>query len=141
MGFYQDPISEFGMLSTQLWRAVRLVTDTGIHSKQWTREQAIQYFLQNALLSERDATKEVERYFNWPGQATSYMIGQLKILELRDRARRALGPRFDIRDFHGVVLENGSVPLDILEELVNAYIASGGRVASTGSQPTPAAAL
>jgi uncharacterized protein (DUF885 family) len=123
MGFYEDPISEFGMLSTQLWRAVRLVTDTGIHSKQWTREQAIQYFLQNALLSERDATKEVERYFNWPGQATSYMIGQLKILELRDRARQELGPRFDIRDFHGVVLENGSVPLDVLEELVNDYIA------------------
>lgn len=123
MGFYEDPISEFGMLSTQLWRAVRLVTDTGIHSKRWTREQAIQYFLQNALLSERDATKEVERYFNWPGQATSYMIGQLKILELRDRAREALGPRFDIREFHGVVLENGSVPLDVLEELVNEYIA------------------
>ncbi len=122
MGFYEDPISEFGMLSTQLWRAVRLVTDTGIHSKQWTREQAIQYFLRNALLSERDATKEVERYFNWPGQATSYMIGQLKILELRDRARQALGARFDIRDFHGVVLENGSVPLDVLEELVNDYI-------------------
>ena len=126
MGFYQDPYSEFGMLSTQLWRAVRLVTDTGIHSKQWTREQAIQYFLQNALLSERDATREVERYFNWPGQATSYMIGQLKILELRERARQALGPRFDIRDFHGVVLENGSVPLDVLDELVNAYIAAGG---------------
>ena len=141
MGFYQDPYSEFGMLSTQLWRAVRLVTDTGIHSKQWTREQAIQYFLQNALLSERDATKEVERYFNWPGQATSYMIGQLKILELRDRARQALGARFDIRDFHGVVLENGSVPLDILEELVNAYIASGGKVASTDSQPAPRVAL
>ena len=123
MGFYQDPISEFGMLSTQLWRAVRLVVDTGIHSKRWSREQAIQYFLQNALLSERDATKEVERYFNWPGQATSYMIGQLKILELRDRARQQLGPRFDIRDFHAVVLENGSVPLDVLEELVDAYIA------------------
>jgi uncharacterized protein (DUF885 family) len=123
MGFYEDPYSEFGMLSTQLWRAVRLVTDTGIHSKQWTREQTIQYFLQNALLSERDATKEVERYFNWPGQATSYMIGQLKILELRDKARQALGPRFDLRDFHGVVLENGAVPLDVLEELVNAYIA------------------
>ncbi|HVL79517.1 MAG TPA: DUF885 domain-containing protein [Sphingomicrobium sp.] len=123
MGFYQDPISEFGMLSTQLWRAVRLVVDTGIHSKRWSREQAIQYFLQNALLSERDATKEVERYFNWPGQATSYMIGQLKLLELRDRARQQLGPRFDIRDFHAVVLENGSVPLDVLEELVDAYIA------------------
>ena len=123
MGFYQDPMSEFGMLSTQLWRAVRLVVDSGIHSKRWTREQAIQYFADNALLSKRDATKEVERYFNWPGQATSYMVGQLKILELRDKARQALGPRFDIRDFHAVILENGAVPLDVLEELVNAYIA------------------
>jgi uncharacterized protein (DUF885 family) len=130
MGFYEDPYSEFGMLSTQLWRAVRLVTDTGIHSKRWTRERAIQYFLQNALLSERDATKEVERYFNWPGQATSYMIGQLKILELRNRAQQALGPRFNIRDFHGVVLENGSVPLDVLEELVNDYIARPRAAAS-----------
>ncbi|MDQ3478873.1 MAG: DUF885 domain-containing protein [Pseudomonadota bacterium] len=123
MGFYDDPYSEFGMYSTQLWRAVRLVVDTGIHSKRWSREQAIDYFRQNALLSERDAVKEVERYFNNPGQATSYMIGQLKILELRDRARQTLGPRFDIRDFHAVVLENGSVPLDVLEELVAAYIA------------------
>ncbi len=123
MGFYEDPMSEFGMYSTQLWRAVRLVVDTGIHDKRWTREQAIQYFVDNALLSKRDATKEVERYFNWPGQATSYMIGQLKILELRDRARQALGERFDIREFHAVVLENGSVPLDVLEDLVDAYIA------------------
>ncbi|HVM23630.1 MAG TPA: DUF885 domain-containing protein [Sphingomicrobium sp.] len=123
MGFYQDPISEFGLRSTQVWRAVRLVVDTGIHSKQWSREQAIQYFLDNAPLSRADAAKEVERYFNWPGQATSYMIGQLKILELRDKAQRTLGPRFDIRDFHAVVLENGSVPLDVLEELVDAYIA------------------
>ena len=127
MGFYQDPMSEFGMLSTQLWRAVRLVTDTGIHSKRWTREQAIRYFLDNALLSERDATKEVERYFNWPGQATSYMIGQLKILELRDKARAALGERFDIREFHAVVLENGAVPLNVLEELVDGYIADKQR--------------
>jgi uncharacterized protein (DUF885 family) len=123
MGFYQDPMSEFGMYSTQLWRAIRLVVDTGIHSKRWTREQAIQYFLENGLLSERDVTKEVERYINWPGQATSYMIGQLKILELRDKARQALGPRFDIREFHAVVLENGAVPLDVLEELVDGYIA------------------
>ena len=123
MGFYQDPMSEFGMLSTQLWRAVRLVVDSGIHDKRWTREQAIQYFTDNALLSKRDATKEVERYFNWPGQATSYMIGQLKILELRDKARSALGARFDIRDFHAVILENGAVPLDVLEGLVDAYIA------------------
>ena len=123
MGFYQDPMSEFGMLSTQLWRAVRLVVDSGIHHKRWSREQAIQYFTDNALLSKRDATKEVERYFNWPGQATSYMIGQLKILELRDKARAALGPRFDIRDFHAVVLESGALPLNLLEEQVDAYIA------------------
>ena len=99
MGFYREPISEFGMLSTQLWRAIRLVVDTGIHHHRWSRERAIDYFMDNGLLSRRDATKEVERYFNNPGQATSYMIGQLKILELRDRARagarRALRhPRF-----------------------------------------------
>ena len=124
MGFYREPMSEFGMLSTQLWRAIRLVVDTGIHSQRWTRERAIDYFMTNGLLSRRDATKEVERYFNNPGQATSYMIGQLKILELRDRARQALGNRFDIRDFHAVVLENGSVPLDVLDSLVNDWIAS-----------------
>jgi uncharacterized protein (DUF885 family) len=124
MGFYSEPISEFGMYSTQLWRAIRLVVDTGIHDQRWTRERAIAYFTANGLLSERDAAKEVERYFNNPGQATSYMIGQLKILELRDRARAALGDRFDIRDFHAVVLENGSVPLDVLEELVDAWLAS-----------------
>jgi uncharacterized protein (DUF885 family) len=118
MGFFQDPYSEFGHLSLELWRAVRLVVDTGIHSKRWTREQAIGYFQQNSLLSERDIAKEVERYFNWPGQATSYKIGQLKIVELRRRAEQALGTRFDIRDFHAAVLENGSLPLDILEQQV-----------------------
>ena len=123
MGFYTDPISEFGMLSTQLWRAIRLVVDTGIHDKRWTREQAIQYFLANGLLSERDATKEVERYFNNPGQATSYMVGQMKILELRAKAEAALGDKFDIRDFHAAVLENGSLPLGVLETLVDDYIA------------------
>ncbi len=124
MGFYQDPISEFGMLSTQVWRAVRLVVDTGIHDKRWTREQAIDYFMENAPLSRADAVREVERYFNNPGQATSYMVGQLKILELREKAKRELGDRFDIRDFHAAVLENGSLPLDVLEEEVNAYIAT-----------------
>jgi uncharacterized protein (DUF885 family) len=123
MGFYEDPYSLFGMHSTALWRAIRLVVDTGIHSQRWTRERAIQYFRDNGLLSERDAAREVERYFNNPGQATSYMIGQLKILELRDRARAALGDRFDIRDFHAVVLESGALPLDILEEQVDAWIA------------------
>jgi uncharacterized protein (DUF885 family) len=124
MGFYQDPYSLFGHLSLELWRAVRLVTDTGLHHKRWTREQAIAYFQANSLLSERDIVKEVERYINNPGQATSYKIGQLKILELRERARQALGDDFDIREFHSAVLENGSLPLDILEEQVEAYIAS-----------------
>jgi uncharacterized protein (DUF885 family) len=127
MGFFQDPYSEFGHLSLELWRAVRLVVDTGIHSKRWSREQAIRYFQHNSLLSERDIAKEVERYFNWPGQATSYKIGQLKIVELRQRAERELGPRFDIRDFHAAVLESGSLPLDILEQQVDAYIASAKR--------------
>jgi uncharacterized protein (DUF885 family) len=124
MGFYQDDFSEFGHLSLELWRAVRLVTDTGLHSKRWSREQAIQYFRDNSLLSERDIVKEVERYINNPGQATSYKIGQLKILELRERAQRELSDRFDIREFHEVVLGNGALPLDVLESEVEAYIAS-----------------
>jgi uncharacterized protein (DUF885 family) len=124
LGFYQDPYSEFGMQSLELWRAVRLVVDTGIHHKRWTREQAIEYFQRNSLLSERDIVKEVERYIGWPGQATAYKIGQLKIFELRDRARQALGPRFDIRDFHAVVLENGAMPLDEMERQVDLYIAA-----------------
>jgi uncharacterized protein (DUF885 family) len=126
MGFYQDPYSDFGRLSTELWRAVRLVTDTGLHAKRWSREQAMDYFRQNSLLSERDIQKEVERYITNPGQATSYKIGELKIMELRQRAQAALGERFDIRDFHAVVLGSGSVPLDVLETQVDAWIAAGG---------------
>lgn len=126
MGFYQDPYSDFGRLSTELWRAVRLVTDTGLHAKRWSREQAMDYFRHNSLLSERDIQKEVERYITNPGQATSYKIGELKIEELREKARQTLGDRFDIKDFHAVVLGNGSVPLDVLEDQVNAWLASGG---------------
>ncbi|MDI6624519.1 MAG: DUF885 domain-containing protein [Brevundimonas sp.] len=126
MGFYEDPYSDFGRLSTELWRAVRLVTDTGLHAKRWSREDAIAYFRQNSLLSERDIVKEVERYITNPGQATSYKIGELKIMELRQRAQAALGERFDIRDFHAVVLGSGSVPLDVLEDQVDAWIAAGG---------------
>ncbi len=126
MGFYEDPYSDFGRLSTELWRAVRLVTDTGLHAKRWSREQAIDYFRQNSLLSERDIVKEVERYLTNPGQATSYKIGELKIMELRARARAALGDRFDIRDFHAVVLGSGSVPLDVLEDQVDTWIEGGG---------------
>ena len=123
MGLYTSPYQEFGRLAGEAWRATRLVTDTGIHAMHWTREQAMDFFRQNTLLSEGNIRREVERYFDDPGQATSYMIGQLRILELRERARQALGNRFDIRDFHGVVIENGALPLDVLGELVDRYIA------------------
>jgi uncharacterized protein (DUF885 family) len=123
MGVYKDPYSRFGMLSLQVWRAIRLVLDTGIHSKRWTREQSIAYFKGNSSVSDTDIAREVDRYFNWPGQATSYMVGQLKIAELRKRAEQALGPRFDIREFHEVVLGQGALPLDVLDEQVTRYIA------------------
>lgn len=124
MGFFQDPYSEFGGLSTELWRAVRLVVDTGLHSKRWSRERAVAYLRDNSLLSERDVNREINRYITNPGQATSYKIGELKISELRGRAERELGPRFDVRDFHAVVLDNGSMPLAVLEQQVEAYIAA-----------------
>jgi uncharacterized protein (DUF885 family) len=124
MGAYKTPYDRFGMLSLQVWRAIRLVLDTGIHSKRWTREQAIAYFKANSSVSDTDIAREVDRYFNWPGQATSYMIGQLKIAELRKRAEQQLGPRFDIRDFHEAVLSQGALPLDVLEEQVDRYIAA-----------------
>jgi len=123
MGEYKDPYSEFGMLSLQVWRAIRLVLDTGIHSKRWTREQAVAYFRANSSVSDTDIGREVDRYFNNPGQASSYMVGQLRIAELRGRAERALGPKFDIRDFHEAILAQGSLPLDLLEAQVDAYIA------------------
>ena len=123
MGVYTTPEQRFGMLSLQIWRAIRLVLDTGIHSKRWSRERAIDYFRANSPNSERDIAKEVDRYINNPGQATSYMIGQLKIAELRARAERELGDRFDIRAFHEAVLSEGALPLDALEDQVDRYIA------------------
>ncbi len=122
MGFYEDPYEDLGRLQNEIWRAVRLVVDTGLHSKRWTRQQAINYFLQNTPLSVGDATTEVERYIARPGQALSYKIGMLKIQELRAKAETELGDAFDIRDYHDVVLQNGSVPLPILERLVDQYI-------------------
>ncbi|MDF2494529.1 DUF885 family protein [Sphingomonas sp.] len=124
MGVITDPYDRFGMLSLQVWRAIRLVLDTGIHSKRWTREQAIAYFKANSSVSDTDIAREVDRYFNWPGQATSYMVGQLKITELRRKAERELGNKFDIRDFHEAVLSQGALPLDLLEAQVDAYIAA-----------------
>ena len=122
-GFYQDPYDDFGRLSLEIWRAVRLVLDTGIHHKRWTRDQSIAYMRANTLSSDLDIAREVDRYFTSPGQATSYKIGQLKILELRDKARTALGPKFDLKAFHEVVLAAGPLPLDVLERRVDAYVA------------------
>lgn len=123
MGLYDDPYSRFGQLTYDMWRAVRLVVDTGIHSMGWTRQQAIDYFMANAPKSELDITNEVDRYIAWPGQALAYKIGQLRILELRHKAEQALGDDFDIRAFHDTVLEAGALPLDILERRVEAWIA------------------
>lgn len=123
VGKYQDPYSDFGRLSMEIFRAARLVVDAGIHTKHWTREQAIEYFLKNTANAKGDIEHEIERYFLWPGQATGYKIGMLKILELREHAKKALGGKFDIRQFHDVVLTNGAVSLSTLEELVNDWIA------------------
>ena len=124
MGFYTDPYSDFGRLGMELWRAARLVVDTGLHSKRWSRERAIEYLSDNTPNPDGDIRKAIERYIVLPGQATAYMIGKLKIMELRERARTELGDDFDIRAFHDVVLTNGPVPLNILEENVDAWIAS-----------------
>jgi len=129
LGMYQDPYSKFGQLTYEMWRAVRLVLDTGIHAMGWTREQALQFFKDNAPKAEQDITVEVDRYIAWPGQALAYKIGQLKFRELRDSAAAALGPRFDIRAYHDEALRNGALPLDLLEQDVREWIAGqrGGR--------------
>lgn len=127
MGLYQDPYSNFGRLSMELWRACRLVVDTGMHHKRWTREQAIDYLSANTASDLNANIKAIERYMVMPGQATAYKIGMLKILELRENAREALGDQFDIRGFHEVVLSNGAVPLNVLESLVDEWVASTKR--------------
>ena len=124
MGFYVDPYHNFGRLQNELWRSVRLVLDTGIHAKKWSRQQSIDYFRKNTPLSEGDIVTEVERFFVNPGQALGYKIGMLKILELRDRAREELGDNFDIREFHDSVIGAGSLPLIILERQVDQYISA-----------------
>ncbi|MDZ4318935.1 MAG: DUF885 domain-containing protein, partial [Phenylobacterium sp.] len=122
-GFYQDPYDDFGRLSLELWRAARLVVDTGIHSKRWSRDQTVDYMRRTTLNSERDIQSEVDRYCTNPGQATSYKIGEHRNHDLRAKAQAALGSKFDQREFHEVVLANGALPLDVLEGQVDAYIA------------------
>jgi uncharacterized protein (DUF885 family) len=123
MGFYADPYSDFGRLAMELWRAARLVVDTGIHSKQWSRDEAINYLIENTPNPENDAVKAIERYIAMPGQATAYMIGKLKIMALRDQAKQTLGDKFNYADFHDQVLMYGPIPLTVLEQKINQWVA------------------
>jgi uncharacterized protein (DUF885 family) len=122
-GFYQDPYSDYGRLEADIWRAIRLVVDTGVHSQHWTRQQMVDYFHEHSAIDETSIQAEVDRYIAWPGQATAYKIGQLKILELRERAKKALGDKFDLRGFHDQVLDTGALPLDVLSDRIDAWIA------------------
>jgi uncharacterized protein (DUF885 family) len=124
MGFYSDPYSDFGRLAMELWRACRLVVDTGIHTKKWTREEGIEYYTSNTPNAESDAIKMVERHIVMPSQATAYKVGMNKIVDLRNHAKKALGDKFDVREFHEVVLSNGAVPLNVLSDLVDEWIAT-----------------
>jgi uncharacterized protein (DUF885 family) len=123
MGYQKDPLSNLGRLQAEMFRAVRLVVDTGIHAKRWTREQAITYMIDHTGMSQGEVETEIERYFLDPGQALAYKVGMMKILALREKAKTQLGSKFDLRDFHDVVLKNGAMPLTVLENVVDAYIA------------------
>lgn len=134
-GFYQDPYSNFGRLTYEMWRAARLVVDTGMHAKGWSRQQAIDFMASNTALSMHNVTTEIDRYISWPGQALSYKIGELTIKRLRAKAEKSLGKDFDIRKFHDAILENGSIPMSVLEQMVDEFIARQKAIikqASTG---------
>ena len=123
MGFQNDPFDNIGRLQAELFRAVRLVVDTGLHKKRWTREKAITYMLNNTGMAESDVISEIERYIVMPGQATAYKVGMMKILEVREEAKTALGDKFILGEFHDVILKNSAVPLDILDRLVERWVA------------------
>ena len=122
VGFYRDPVSDYGRLEADDWRAIRLVVDTGVHSMHWSRQQMVDFFHDHSAIDETNVQAEVDRYIAWPGQALGYKMGQLKILELRARAKQALGPKFDLRAFHNVVVDSGALPMDVLERRVDAWI-------------------
>ena len=124
MGLFKDPYQRFGTLSDEMLRAMRLVVDTGIHSKGWTREQAIEYMLANSDMGKTDATAEVERYIAIPSQALAYKIGALTIMRLKDKAKKELGSKFDVREFHNQVLNTGALPLTVLEKKIDDWIAA-----------------
>ncbi len=122
VGLYQEPISDYGRLEADEWRAIRLVVDTGVHSQHWTRQQMVDFFHEHSAIDETNVQAEVDRYIAWPGQALGYKLGQLKILELRSRAKAALGPKFDLKSFHDLVLGSGALPMDVLEQRTDAWI-------------------
>jgi uncharacterized protein (DUF885 family) len=127
VGRYQDPYSDYGRLENEMWRAIRLVIDTGVHEKRWSRDQMVDYFHRYTAMDEPNVQSEVDRYIAWPGQALAYKVGQLEILKLRDETRQKLGPNFDLRSFHDEVLGNGALPLDVLDSQVRNWIQRGGK--------------
>ena len=133
IGFYEDPYSDFGRLQDEMLRAIRLVVDTGFHAKKWTRQQVVDYFHAHSAIDEVDVQAETDRYISIPGQALAYKMGQLKIIELRERAKSKLGSSFDVRKFHDEVLDAGALPLDVLEVRVDAWIASQSRVTAAAN--------
>lgn len=133
IGFYLDPYSDYGRLENEMWRAIRLVIDTGVHEKHWSREQMVDYFHRYTAMDEPNVQSEVDRYIAWPGQALAYKLGQLEILKLRDQARQKLGDKFDLRAFHDQVVGQGPLPLEVLQRQVETWIAEQEKPRSTAT--------
>jgi uncharacterized protein (DUF885 family) len=132
MGFYQDPYSEYGRLENLMWRSIRLVVDTGVHAKHWSRQRMIDFFHAHTAMDDQNIETEVDRYIAWPAQALGYKLGEMTILRLREKARKEMGSSFDTRKFHDAVLGEGPLPLDVLESNVNGWIADSHQRAAVG---------